>query len=435
MPAVDLTVALLAIHNLQLHPFAFLVGFFDGGEDALVFQAVFEGGMDGFAFHTGVHEVGDGVDEGMLVANAVAGRPPVSDVGLDVVAFGDEDVAETAAVFGVVAVVVFQFVHVLEIEVEGAFIAVDFDFDMIFAAEGIAGGFEVGHDAVFHPAEEGGGVGHVHPAHFADAFDGLGEGAFGNEGMDESANLREFADEVTGEVNDVGIDIAVDAAAGGFFLEAPVNGEFRVGEAVLGVAGAEMENAAEGAFADHAFGQGDGGDAAIVMANHVDGAAFLRGGEHLLALFEVEAHGFFADDMFAVFEGGDGDLGMGNGGSGDIDDVNERGIDDFMPIGGGMQPAELGAGGGDVGVVAPADGVEFDVCLEGEEARRLTPGVGVRPSHETITNQTDAKSLRHIKLRVELGSPVFIVSSNERVNHAFYNRRNRTTHWRRGNWG
>src|SRR5580658_6336409 len=67
--------------RLHLHPFAFLVGFFDGGEDALVFQAVFEGGMDGFAFGAGVDEIGDGMDEGVFVADAVAGRPPMADVG------------------------------------------------------------------------------------------------------------------------------------------------------------------------------------------------------------------------------------------------------------------------------------------------------------------------------------------------------------------
>jgi hypothetical protein len=39
--------------------------------------------------------------------------------------------------------------------------------------------------------------------------------------------------------------------------------------------------------------------------------------------------------------------------------------------------------------------VQFDVRLEVEEARRLPPGVGVRPAHEAVTDYPDTQSFRH----------------------------------------
>src|SRR5215469_3727901 len=89
---------------LQRNPFPLLRRFFDRCEDALVLQPILKRGMDGFAFGAGVHEVGDGMDEGVLVTDAVAGRPPVADVGLDAVAFSYLDVAKPAAVLGVLRI-------------------------------------------------------------------------------------------------------------------------------------------------------------------------------------------------------------------------------------------------------------------------------------------------------------------------------------------
>ncbi len=69
----------------------------------------------------------------------------------------------------------------------------------------------------------------------------------------------------------MGVDIAVGARAGDFRLEAPDEGKIRVGDPVLGVAGAVMKDAvADCALVDHAFGEGDGGNAAVVVADHVD---------------------------------------------------------------------------------------------------------------------------------------------------------------------
>jgi hypothetical protein len=57
-------------------------------------------------------------------------RPPVADVRMNAIARRHENFAETLPVFRVVAVEKFQFVHVLEIKIQRAFAAVDFDFNV-----------------------------------------------------------------------------------------------------------------------------------------------------------------------------------------------------------------------------------------------------------------------------------------------------------------
>ena len=54
--------------GLNLHPSAGLCGFFDCFQNPLVVEAVMEGRLHGFS--------GDGVHEGVLVADDVAGGPP-----------------------------------------------------------------------------------------------------------------------------------------------------------------------------------------------------------------------------------------------------------------------------------------------------------------------------------------------------------------------
>ena len=58
-----------------------------------------------------INKVGDGVHEGMLVADDVARWPPVFDVGM--ARFGNDDVAKSARVFGVFGTIESQPVHLL----------------------------------------------------------------------------------------------------------------------------------------------------------------------------------------------------------------------------------------------------------------------------------------------------------------------------------
>jgi hypothetical protein len=404
---------------LDLNPAARLGGFFGGGENALVEQAVFEGRLHGLAGDAGVDEIDDSMDEGVFVADDVTLGPPGAEVRVRAAGLGDEDVAETLAVGGVGGVEELQAVHVLEVEVEGALGAVDLDFDVVLAAEGEAGGFEVGDGAVLEAADEERGVVDGDPAH---ALAGLGaealafaaavhEGTLLDERVEQAGDFLKFTDEITAEIDDVRIDVAVGAAAADALLQAPDERELRVGRPVLSVAGAVMINPADGAFIDHLLGLGDGGDAAVIVADHVDDLGLFDRGDHLFGLLDGEGEGLFAQDMFAGAGRGDGDLGMGIVGRGDVHDIDVGGIDDVAPVGAGVLPAELGTGGFDGVGVASADGVHFHAGLEREEAGGLAPSIGVGLAHEAVTDHSDTESLRHMqrdKVGIEFSDGQFI---------------------------
>ena len=352
--------------------------------------------MNRFAVGTGVHEIRDRVDEGMFIADAVARRPPVRDVRLDAVALRHEDVAETLPVFRIVAVVKFQPVHVLEIKVDRAFAAVDFEFDVIASSQRILCGFEVRHHAAFHPAEE---RRRIRRGDFAELALALREQirarTFRHERVNDAANTGEFANEMACKVNDVGIDVAVNAAAAGLFLQPPVERKFWIRQPVLRVAGAKMINFSKRAFGQHPLRQRDGWNAAVIVADHVDAFRLFRGGENGLAFLQVAPQRFFAEDVLAVFQRGDGDFRVRERRRADVHDVNQRRFHDLAPVRRGELPAELRARGLHGGGIAAADRVHLDVRLEVEKFRRLPPRVRVRAAHEFVADETDAKCFGH----------------------------------------
>ena len=91
----------------------------DRGEHPLHLEPVGEGRLGAAALGDGVHQVAGLVDEGVLVAEAVARRPPGLQVG--VVGLGDEDAAEAGAAWpGSRVVVEGELVEALQVEGERA---------------------------------------------------------------------------------------------------------------------------------------------------------------------------------------------------------------------------------------------------------------------------------------------------------------------------
>lgn len=80
-------------------------------ENALRFQSVDEIRLGWFASNDGINKVGDGVSEGMFIADDVARRPPVFDVRMGW--FRDDDVAKSARVFGILGIIESQAIHLL----------------------------------------------------------------------------------------------------------------------------------------------------------------------------------------------------------------------------------------------------------------------------------------------------------------------------------
>ena len=218
---------------------------------------------------------------------------------------------------------------------------------------------------------------------------------FRYERVQQAADLLEFADEVTPQINDVRIDVAVDAAAAGLLLQPPVQRKFRVGQPVLRVTRVKMKNPAQRAFANHPLRQRDGRDAPVIVADHVDDLRLVRGGEHRLGLLDVQRERLFAQDVLAVFHRGNRHFRVQIVRRDDVHDVNQRRLDDFMPVRRGFLPAELRAGRLHSGGMASANRVQLDVGLEVEETGCLPPCIGVRLAHEAVANQSDAQSLCH----------------------------------------
>ena len=94
--------------------------------------------------------------------------------------------------------------------------------------------------------------------------------------------------------------------------------------------------------------------------------------------------------MFAGAGGGQSNLRVRNIRSANINDIDQRRFDDFLPIGGGLLPAQLAARGLDPGTVAAADGVHLDFCLEREEMRRLAPRIRMGLAHEAVPDHSDS---------------------------------------------
>lgn len=341
----------------------------------------------------------------------------------------DEDVAETLAVAGIFVVKELEAVHVFEIEADGAFASVDFEGDVVLASERKPGGFEIGECSVLESTDEQRRIVHGDFAHLSASLASepgtfsarIFDGTFLDESVHQAANFAELAYEVTSKVDDMGVDIAVCAAAADTFLQTPNERKIGIDDPVLRIAGVVMEQGAEGAFFDHPFGVGDGWNAAVIVADHVDHLGLFGGGEHFLALRHGECERFLAEDMFAVLSGGNGDLRVGIVGRIDVDDVDVGIFDDRPPICGGRFPAKLGGGGFNALRVPSADGAHFHICLEWEEVGGLAPRVGVRFAHETVTDHSYPQRFGHkmkklAKVEVESGSAVLIVTADFRVN-------------------
>src|SRR2546423_6681783 len=78
-------------------------------KNALRFQSVGEIRLGLSASNDGINKVGDGVNERMFVADNVARRPPVFDVGM--ARFRDDDVAKSPRVLGILGIIESQPIH------------------------------------------------------------------------------------------------------------------------------------------------------------------------------------------------------------------------------------------------------------------------------------------------------------------------------------
>ncbi len=270
--------------------------------------------------------------KGMLVTQHVARTPPVCNVRMDSVRLRDQNIAETLTVFRIVVVEELQPVHVLEIKIQRASAAVDFNRDMVLASEGGAGGLEIGQRPVVETPDERRGVIHRHLAPLLDRFGrrarnlaGLArQRTFLDERVHQAADFLEFTHEVARQINDVNVDVAVRPAAADAVLQPPLQRELRVRQPVLRITGVVVVNLAERAFADHFLRQRNRRDTPVIVANHMDDARLVHGGQHLLGLLGGQRERLFAEDVFAGPGGRDGNFRVRIVWRVDVHHINER---------------------------------------------------------------------------------------------------------------
>ena len=157
-----------------------------------------------------------------------------------------------------------------------------------------------------------------------------------------------------------------------------------------------MEDAAQVASLDHLLRLRDGGNAAIIVANHVHHARFLDRFEHRLGFLHGHGERLFAEDMLAGPGGGDGDLRMRVVRRVDVENIDLGIGHDFAPIGHRVFPAELFRRGPDALLVASANRVQLRHRRDGEKFINLPPRVRMGLAHELVTDHSDIERLHRI---------------------------------------
>ena len=167
-----------------------------------------------------------------------------------------------------------------------------------------------------------------------------------------------------------------------------------------------MEDSPQLAAVDNLFGKRDGGDAPIVVPDHIGDARLLDGGQHPFPLGHVHRQRLFAENCLAMLGSFNRNLGMEIVGRTDIDGINIVGRDELAPV-------ALNA------LVAPAIGKDLSFCsiaggnclqhrcvVEIEEIADTFVAVGVGSAHKSIADHADAKRLCHagvlLKIRMSV---------------------------------
>ena len=143
--------------------------------------------------------------------------------------------------------------------------------------------------------------------------------------------------EPDGGVDAVGQQVAGHAAAGRVGIQSPSRRaalrHVGVDRPVLQEVGAVVKNPAESTFVDQLLGERYGGNASIVVPNHVFDAGLFDGLAHLFAFGLVHRQWFFAQDHLARFGRGDRNLFVQVVRRANIDRIDVIAFEQLAPIG------------------------------------------------------------------------------------------------------
>ena len=343
-----------------------------------------------------VEQILDRMNEGVLVAEDVPGRPPGA--GVRVSAFGDVDRPEALHPLLVFRQEDVQFVQPLQVEPDRTLFAVDFERVVVAPPRRQPRRLERAGRAAAEAGEEGRRIVDRHRPHLlsghrfeagaaaADRFDR----PLLDEGVERADDLGDRADEVEGEIGDVRRDVAERAGAGDLAPQPPDERKIRVVDPVLQIDRPPVPDLPDRPRFDQLLGEGDGRHAPVVEIDHRHNAGVVGGDEHLPRFVERVGERLFAENVLAGRQRRQHDLLVRIARRRDIDqpDVgpgNQLVIVGFVPF-----PAELFGRFLDAGFVPPANGDHPRLRLDVEKVRHLPVRIRMRPPHEFVANEANA---------------------------------------------
>src|SRR5580658_2639405 len=158
---------------------------------------------------------------------------------------------------------------------------------------------------------------------------------------------------------------------------------------VLQENGSVVEDSAEASFVDQLFRQGDRGNPAIVVPDHVGNTSILDGPNHRFGFRRDASKRLFAQDDLAGFGGCDGDLGVRVVGARDIDKIDVFRIHHASPVGLKRLIAPVRGEGAGFVRVTRADRFEDRLKRQGEEVGSAAKRVRMGAAHEAASDDSD----------------------------------------------
>jgi hypothetical protein len=196
---------------------------------------------------------------------------------------------------------------------------------------------------------------------------------------------------MAGQVDRVGAQVAVGAAAGSVFAEAPVHRELGIDQPVLQIGKAGVANLPDGAFLDHLFGECHGRATAVVEIHRVFDAGLLHRGQHLFCFGQRERERLLAPHVLAGLGSGHGDVAMRVAGRRDVDDIDVFAADGVVPIGGRAFPTPPFGELAHRACVAAADHLHHRLGRQVEKAADGAPGLAVGLAHKLVADECNVE--------------------------------------------
>ena len=180
----------------------------------------------------------------------------------------------------------------------------------------------------------------------------------------------------------MGIQIKMRTRSSEFLLQVPGQGEIRIGDPILQVCAAPMEDLSDLSLIDQLPGKGNRRHPAVVMIKVVHNTGFFSRLVHFLGVRVGQGDRLLTKDMLPVFGGRDRDLFVEKSRCNNIDHIDIRSLDDFTPIRFTFLPAPIICEIMGTVIIRIACHLHNRLQPQMEKLGCLAPGITMRFAHE-----------------------------------------------------